>query len=104
MPCAPGTSSGAIPTHDDALPLHRGATERVDHRVDDGLGNLDEREAVGDLDGADRARVNAGLVRDRADQIGGPDARLATGTDVDARRRPLFAAAPAPTATRIASR
>src|SRR4029077_14395181 len=43
--------------------------ERRDDRVGDTLLDIDEREAVVDLDGADDAARHACLVRDRADEV-----------------------------------
>jgi hypothetical protein len=49
--------------------------QRVDDVVGERLRNLDEREAVVDLDGADRARFDADFPSYRADEIAGPNAR-----------------------------
>ena len=63
------------------LALDRAPAQRGDHRVGRRLRHLDQREAVGDLDRADLPSVQAGLVRDRADEVLRADATLAPDGD-----------------------
>src|SRR5579863_8603831 len=72
-------ANGGLPALDAYLP------ERRDHVVGGRLGNLDEREAVGDLD---RADVPAGQVRfagDSPDEILRPDSSRTAGPHEQAR-------------------
>src|SRR5204863_325817 len=61
--------------------------QRADHVIDLIVGDLDEREAVGDLDPADLARGDAGLVDDRADEVLRPDPPDAAGAHEHAGHR-----------------
>src|SRR6185295_11489228 len=45
--------------------------QRLDHDLGELLGDLDQGEAVRDLDRADGLAVDAGLVGDRADEVAG---------------------------------
>src|SRR3954451_11140604 len=82
---------GSVPfaTDVDLATLDAAATERCDDVIGLSLGDLDEREALGDLDAADPIAGKAGLVRDRADEVARPDAGPAPGSDEQARRRLL---------------
>jgi hypothetical protein len=60
--------------------------------------DVDEREVIGDLDGADDRAGHAGFVRDRADQVARPDPRPPPTADeelnpLSARRRRVAGAA-----------
>ena len=59
---------------------HRGP-QRPDDALGGGLGHLDQRELLVDLDAADVAAAELGLARDRADEVAGPDAGVAAGAD-----------------------
>jgi len=59
----------AIASYHDLLSAQLGRGERLDHVVGDLVGHLDEREAIGDLDGADERRLEAGLAADGADEV-----------------------------------
>src|SRR5215203_208579 len=73
----------AIAAHRHPFPLDRRPAESVDDAVGDLVGYLDEGEAIGDLDRADRPRIDARLVHDGPDQIGRPDVGLAARPDVE---------------------
>src|SRR5690349_831103 len=60
--------------------------ERRDHVVRGGLGNLDEREAIGDLDRADLPAGQARLAGDDADEILRPDSGRTAGPHEQPRR------------------
>ncbi len=75
--------------------LDQGRLQRCDDLVDRGGRHLDGRELVRDLDGADVAAGQAGLVGDRADEVLRADLRGVPETDEHARasgRRSVAAA------------
>jgi hypothetical protein len=76
----------AVEAHVDAPPADRRAAQRLDHLVRGRGRHLDEREAVPDADRADVAARNAGLVRDRADEITRAQPVETPRTDEDAQR------------------
>src|SRR4051812_2875809 len=78
-----------VPSHRHPLPLDRRPAQGADDLVRDLLGDLDEGEAVGDLDRADGARVDPDLVGDGADEIPGAHPGLPSGADVDPGDVPL---------------
>ena len=63
---------------DDLLALDRRRPQRGGDPLDDSLGELDQRELVGDLDRADVADRDPRLVDDCADQVGRADPGLAS--------------------------
>src|SRR5690349_3982345 len=74
----------AVATHRDLAALDRRRAQSADDVVGDLVRELDEGEAVGDLDGTDDARIDPCLVDDRPDQVAGPHLRVAAGADVHA--------------------
>ena len=62
-------------------PANLGRAQRVDHVVGDRFGHFDQREAVVDLDRADRSGFNPDLAGDGADEIARPDSGPASGAD-----------------------
>src|SRR5664279_2998750 len=81
----PSARSDTIALHDDLLaPDHR-APKRFHDRLCEGLGNLHERKALGDLDRADVLGADLGLVADGAHEVSRAHARGAAGTDEDPR-------------------
>src|SRR6185369_9650738 len=88
---------------DGAAALQRGAPQGVDDLVDRAVRDLDQGEAVGDLDRAHVAAGQARLAGDRADQVLRPDARRAARAHEQpghaaGRRAPAAAGLAAPTA------
>src|SRR5690606_7663472 len=59
----------AIPANRRLLPLYGGLAQRAYHLVRGGLGDLHEREPVGDLDRPDLAAADPGLPGDGPDQV-----------------------------------
>src|SRR5450759_1013686 len=75
----------AVALHDHLLPADHRAPQRLHDRLGEGLGDLHERKALGDLDRADVLRADLGLVADGAHEVSRADARRAPGTDEDPR-------------------
>ena len=69
-----------IPPNRHALALDGGGAKRLDDAVSDLVRHFHEGEPVGDLDGADGARIDAGLIDDRSNEIGGTNVGVATQT------------------------
>src|ERR1043166_3117893 len=78
---SPFGSRVAIAAGQDLLAADGRSLESANHILGGVVGHLDERKAVGNLDCADRTGVDARLVGDRANEIGRPNASLATETD-----------------------
>ena len=99
-------SSGSLLTI-TRCPPERRLPERGHHRFRVAFRDLDEGEAVGDLDGADGAGRKPRLVRDGADEVRGADARAAPRPDVEGRdplRRPAAPSGPGERRGRAARR
>src|SRR6185436_17441680 len=79
-------SRRSFAAHRYLLPSNRRLFEGGDDLVGDCLRHIDERERVGNLDGAQRSRLDAGLARDRADEVARPDAGLSSGADEETHR------------------
>src|SRR6201986_176444 len=120
LPAAPSCKSGELPGRDRwracfpcliaftanaCLPaLDAGLPERRDHVVGSRLGNLDEGEALGDLDRADVPAGEVRLAGDHADKVLRPDSSGTAGPHEQTGRTPgrgtataLIASAPLPT-------
>ena len=65
------------------LPLIVVRFERCDDLVDAAVGHADDGELLGDLDRADLAADEIGLVGDGADEVAGADAGRSAERDVD---------------------
>ena len=68
--------------HRHALPAQRGGAQRADRVIGDVVGDFHQREAFLDLDRADLARADSGLVRDRADDVRRAQSRVAACANV----------------------
>src|SRR3954470_13263124 len=68
----------------EAAASDRCPRQRAADVVGDRFLDVHEREAVVDLDRPDDAPRDAGLVRDRSDQVAGPDTRTPAATDEEA--------------------
>src|SRR4051794_33170496 len=90
------SASLAIAPDRDLPALELAGAQSGNHALRRRLGDLHEREPVGDLDGADLAAGDPGLAGDGADQVLGPDPGVHPGADIE----PGIAAIPAAAADR----
>src|SRR4051794_11464813 len=86
-PAGTASAPDAFAADGDFSTLQLGGAEGFDDVVGEVFGDLDEGEAVGDVDVADLAAGEAGLAGDGADEVLGADAGGAAGADVEAGHR-----------------
>src|SRR6478672_2041483 len=84
-----GSAGLTVAAHGNASALDGRCPQGVDDAVGNLVGYLDEGESFRDLDGADGARIDAGLVDDGPDEIRRPDLGETAGADVETRDVPL---------------
>src|SRR3954469_2268708 len=81
---SPLPESGPVTANRRLASLDHGGAQRLHDLVGRGLGHLDQREPLVDLDGPDVAALQPGLAGDRADEVPRPD----PGVPADADEQP----------------